>query len=126
MALRRVAGFSWSGNALRAVGSGKLSVAMQRAVRNPRTEKLAKALKVRLHRVWFAPPELSAGDPHTWWGLIATCGLSGRASEGYWCRLFRELNKLLISAPMDPAELGADQHHIVSDNEESNRLLGQL
>ena len=124
--LRHVTGFSWNRKVTRADGSGKLSAITQRAVINRRAKDLAKALKMRLRRLWRAPPDLSIEDPHKWWNLIATAGLSGRASEEAWDKLFAELSELLISVLSDLAELGADQLRIVSDSEESNRLLGRL
>ena len=81
---------------------------------------------MRFRRLRFAPPELSIEDPHKWWNLVATAGLSGRVSGEDWNKLFAELGELLIFAPNDLAKLRADQLHIVSDSEESNRLLGQL
>ena len=106
--LRHVAGFSWNRKVVRAVGSRELSAITRRAVINSRTKEFARALKVRSRRIWFAPPELSVVGPHEWWNLIATSGHSGRASEEAWARLFTELNELLILAPSDLAELGAD------------------
>ena len=58
--------------------------------------------------------------------MTATTGLGGRASEEQWGNLFEELNDILILSPSDLAELGEDQLHIVSDDPDSNRLLGQL
>ena len=111
---------------MRAVGSAKFSAITRRAFGNPCAGEPAKALKVRLRRLPFASPELSGEDPHKWRGLIATAGLSGRASEESRNKLVAELGELLICAPRDLAGLEADQLHIVSDNAESNRLLGQL
>ena len=85
-----------------------------------------KAPKVRIYCIWFAPPELPVGDPHKWWNLFATSGLSGRASEEAWNRLFSALTGLPIFARSDLAELAAGQLHIASDNGESNPSLGQL
>ena len=124
--LRYFAGFSWNGKAMSAVGSATLSATPQRAVRNPRARELARDLKVRLHRIWFAPLGLSVRDPHEWQNLIATSGLSGRASEEDWGNLFTELSKLPFFVLRDLAELGAAQLHIVSDSAEPNRLLGQV
>ena len=56
---------------------------------------------MRAQRLWFAPPELSIADPHRRWNLIATDGLSGRASDEAWNKLFAELCELLIFAPSD-------------------------
>ena len=58
--------------------------------------------------------------------MTAPTGLGGRASEEQWKKLFEELNDILIFSPSDLAELGEDQLHIVSDDPDSNRLLGQL
>ena len=40
--------------------------------------------------------------------------------------LFEELSDILIFVPNDLAELGKDQLHIVSDDPDSTRLVGQL
>ena len=58
--------------------------------------------------------------------MIATTGVGGRASEEQWNKLFEELSDILISAPEYLAELGKDRLHIVSDDPDSNRLIGQL
>ena len=90
------------------------------------TKEFAKKWRAWLHKLWFAPPDLMAEQPRKWWNLIATAGLGGRASEKQRNRFFEELNDILIFAPNDPAELGMDQLHIVSDDPDSNRPLGQL
>ena len=58
--------------------------------------------------------------------MIATAGLGGRAAEERWNKFFEEINEFLIFAPSDLAVLGKDQLRIVSDDPDSNRLLGQL
>ena len=83
-------------------------------------------MKMRLRRLWIAPPELTVEHPHKWRGLIATCSLSGRASEAAWNELPAKPSGLLICAPSDLADLEADQRHIVCDNAEPNRPLGPL
>ena len=88
--LQRVAGFSWNRN-MRSVGSRKLPVITQRSAINQRAKELARALKMRFRRLWFAPPELAIENPRKWWNLVATAGLSGRASGEAWNRLFTEL-----------------------------------
>ena len=65
-------------------------------------------------------------QPRKWWNLIAAAGLGGRDSEERRKKLFEELNDILIFSPTDLAETGKDQIHIVSDDPDSNRLLGQL
>ena len=69
---------------------------------------------------------MSAEDHHTWRNLIATAGLSGRASEEQWRKLLAELKEILIFTRGDLAELGKVQLHIVPEGPQSNRLLGQL
>ena len=69
---------------------------------------------------------LQVTDPRKWWNLIATSGLNNRASEEAWNKLFSELAEMLICAPIDLAELRADQLHIISEDPASNRLLGQI
>ena len=58
--------------------------------------------------------------------MIATAGWGGRTSEEQWNKFFQELNDVLTFAPTHLAELRGDQLHIVSDDPDSNRLLGQL
>ena len=82
--LSHVAGFGWNEKVMGAGGSRNLSAIMQRAAINPRAKELAKALKVRLRRFWFAAPEPSVGDPRKWRNLTATSGPSGRASGEAW------------------------------------------
>ena len=50
----------------------------------------------------------------------------GRASGEAWNKLFAEMSELPACAPIDLAELRADQLNVVSDRGESNRLMGQL
>ena len=83
-ALRHVADCSLNKEVASAAGSRKLSAIMQRAAINPPTEEPAKALEMRFFRLSLAPPYLSIEDPHKWWNLIATAGLSGRAPEEAW------------------------------------------
>ena len=78
--MKLVAGFQWTKRASRGVGAARISVVAQRAMRCPHAKDLARKWRAWLHRVWFAPPELSVEDPHKWWNLIATAGRSGRAS----------------------------------------------
>ena len=66
------------------------------------------------------------GIAHKWRNLDATAGLIGRASEEPWRNCFEELKEIRIFAPSDPEELGKDQHLIVTEDPQSNRLLGQL
>ena len=87
---------------------------------------LGCALKIRFRRPWPAPPYPSVEAPRKWWSLVAACGLTGRASEEAWNRLFAEVKELLIFAPIDLAELEAGRLHIASDSAEPNRLFGQL
>ena len=124
--LRHSAGFSWNRKITGAVGSREPSASVQRAAISSVLQELAEALKTRLRRIWFASLGLSVEEPRKWRNLIATVGVSGRASWAAWTSLRKRLHELLISATIDLAELGADQLHIVSDHEESNRLLAQL
>ena len=61
---RHVAGFAWNRRGIGAAVSAELSAITRRAVRSPRAKALAKALRARLRRRWFATPELSAEDAH--------------------------------------------------------------
>ena len=117
-------GFHWAKQAVKAVGAARISGLAQRAMRLNCARELARKWRAWLHKLWFAPPELTIDQPHKWWNVIATTGLGGRASEEQWGKLFEELNEILIFAPEDLAELGRDQLHIVSDDPDSNRLLG--
>ena len=64
-------------------------------------------------------------DPHKWRNLFATSGLSGRASEEAWNRLFSAPTGLPIFARSDLAELAAGQLHIACDTGEPNPFSGQ-
>ena len=77
--LRRMVGFAWDMACMRAVGANRLPAVPQRAVINPHTKRPARALKLRQHRIWRAPPGLMVDEPRKWWNLIAKAGLSGRA-----------------------------------------------
>ena len=125
-AMKLTLGFRWAKKAIRAVGAAEISGLSQRAMRLNCTKDLAQEWRAWPHKLWFAPPELAAEQPHKWWTLIATKGLGGRASEEQWAKLFEELNDILIFSPTDLAELGKDQLHVVSDDPDSNRLLGRL
>ena len=124
--MRLAMGFQRTKEAIRGVGAARISVAAQRAIRYPRAKDLPIMWRAWLRRMRFAPPELSAADPQKWRNLIATAGLSGGASEEQWRKLLGELKEILILAPSDLAELGEHQLHIVSEDPQSNRLLGQL
>ena len=87
--LRPMAGFQWNKAHMGAVGAERLSAVLQGAVVNPRARQLAQSLKLRLRRIWFAPPKLMVEEPHKWWDLIATAGHNGRASNEAWNRLFQ-------------------------------------
>ena len=87
-----VLGFQWAKNSIKAAGAAKISGLAQRGSRLSCTEYLAKKWRPRLHKLWFAPPELMVEKPHKWWNVIATSGLSGRASEEQWGKLFEENN----------------------------------
>ena len=125
-AMELVLGFNWAKKSIKAIGAARISGLAQRATRLNCTKDLARKWRAWLHKLWFAPPELSVEHPHKWWSIIATTGLGGRASEEQWAKLFAELNEILIFAPDDLSELRKDQLHIVSDDPDSNRLLGQL
>ena len=125
-AMELVLGFNWTKKSIQAVGAAHISGLAQRAMRLNCTKDLARKWRSWLHKLWFAPPELAVEQPHKWWNVIATTGLSGRASEEQWTKLFEELNEILIFSPDDLMELRKDQLHIVSDDPDSNRLLGQL
>ena len=122
----RVAGFGWNKAFVRAIGDNRLSADPQRAAVNPHTKQLARASKLRLRRIWWAPPGLAVDEPHKQWDLIATAGPSGRASNEAWNRLSQEPREILICALSDLAELRADQLHFVLELEESSRLHGRL
>ena len=113
---RRMAGVGSDKSFMRAVGPNRLFAVIQRAVVNRDTKQLAQALKLRLRRIWLPPPELAGEERHRWRNLIATAGLSGRASNEARSRLFTELNEILIFISSDLAELRADQLHIVSEH----------
>ena len=100
-------------------------MAAHRAMRDPHTKDLARKWRAWFRRIWLAPPVLSAVDPRKWWDLIATAGLSGRASKEQRSKLLEELKEVLSFAPSGPAELGKDQLHIMSEGPQSNRLPGQ-
>ena len=125
-AMELVLGFNWTKKSIKAIGAARISGLAQRATRLNCTKDLARKWRAWLHKLWFAPPELSVDHPHEWWNIIATTGLGGRASEEQWTKLFAELNEILIFSPDDLSELRKDQLHIVSDDPDSNRLLGQL
>ena len=116
----------WTKKAIRAVGAAKISGLAQRAMRLSHARQLSKKWRAWLRKLWFAPPGLQVEEPRKWWNLIAATGLGGRAPDEQRNKLFGELNDILIFAPSDLAELGKDQLHIVSDDPDSNRLLGQL
>ena len=119
-------GFHWTKKAIKAVGAARISGLAQRAMRLNCTKELARKWRAWLHKLWFAPPELTVERPHKWWDVTATTGLGGGASEEQWRKLFEELNEIPIFAPEDLAELGKAQLHIVSEDPDSKRLLGQL
>ena len=125
-AMELVLGFNWTKKSISATRAASISGLAQRASRLNCTKDLARKWRAWLHKLWFAPPELSVENPHKWWNIIATTGLGGRASEEQWSKLFAELNEILIFSPDDLSELRQDQLHIVSDDPVSNRLLGQL
>ena len=80
-ATRLMMGFYWNRKAIRAAGAAKISGLAKRAKRFNCTKDLARKWWAWLHKLWFAPPDLTAGQPHKWWNLIATAGLGGQASE---------------------------------------------
>ena len=80
-AMELVLGFYWTKKSNKAVGAAAISGLAQRAMRLNSAKDLAGKWRARLHKLWFAPPELSVENPHKWWNIIATTGLSGRASE---------------------------------------------
>ena len=57
---------------------------------------------------------------------MATAGLSGGASEGDWNKFFGELGGMVICVRGDLARVGARHLCVISENLESNQLLGQL
>ena len=118
-----VLGLHWPKKTIKATGPARISGLAQRATRPNCAEELARKWRAWLHRLWFAPPELSVEHPHKWWNVIATTGVGGRASEEQWNKLFEELNEILIFAPEGLAELGKGQLHMVSDDPDSNRSL---
>ena len=125
-AMRLAMGFQWAKTAIRSVGAARISAAARRAIRRHHAKDLARKWIVWLHRIWLAPPELSAEGLREWWNLVAIGGLSGRASGGQWRKLFEEPKEILIFAPSDLAGLGKVQPHIVSEGPQSYRLLGHL
>ena len=107
-AMRVMAGFSWNQKAPRQVKSDGPPVIMRSDIRDPQTKEFGKALGSSLHAAWFALPELLVGNPLKGWRLIATSGLSSRASEEEWDKLFTELGGRLCGArsrsvPIGPA-----------------------
>ena len=116
----------WAKKAIRAVGAAKISGLAQRAMRLNCARDLAGKWRAWLHKFRFAPPELMVEQPHKWRNVVATTGLGGKALEEQRGKFFEELNDILIFSPSDLAELGKDRPHIVPDDPDSNRLLGQL
>ena len=86
-AMELVLGFNWTKKSIRAVGAARISGLAQRAMRLNCTKDLARKWRAWLHKLWFAPPELSVEHPHKWRNVIATTGLGGRASEEQWTQL---------------------------------------
>ena len=121
-----MAGSHWDKACVRSVRVNRLSAVLSGADINPHAKLFARALKLRLHRIWFAPPELMVEEPRKWRKLIATAGLYGRAPNDAWGRLFEELQEIPILARRDLAEPRTAQLHADSEQKESNRLLGQL
>ena len=80
-AMRLALGFNWTKRAIKAVGAARISGLAQRAMRLNCTRELARKWRAWLHKLWFAPPELTIEQPHKWWNVMATAGLGGRASE---------------------------------------------
>ena len=79
--LRLVVDSSRPRETMREVSAPYFSVVVLRAIRNPSTKDPAGHMGARLHAIWFSPPQLTAGNPHEWWNLIATSWLSGRVPE---------------------------------------------
>ena len=59
-AISTVMASQWPTKAIRNVGAARIFVVAQRAMRRPRTKDLARKWRDWLHRIAFAPPELSA------------------------------------------------------------------
>ena len=125
-AMRLAAGFQPPKKAIRRVVAAGISAAAQRATRCPREKDLARNWRAWLQRIWSAPPELSAEDPRNWRNLVSTAVLGGSASEERRKKLFEELREILMFAPSDIAELGKYQAYIVTEDPQSNCVLGQL
>ena len=125
-AMELALGFHWKKKLIKAVGPARISGLAQRATRLNCTKELARKRRTWQHKLWVAPPELSVEHPHKWRNVRAATGLGGRASEEQWNKLLEELNEILIFSLGDLLELEKDQLHIVSDDPDSNRLLGQL
>ena len=60
-----------------------------------------------------------------WWNLIATPGLSGGASEGGRGKLSEALREMLMCPSEDLAQVGAGKLRLISEDHDSNRLIGQ-
>ena len=61
-AMKLMLGLRWAKKAIRSVGAAEISGLAQRAMRLNCTKDLAQEWRARLHKLWFAPPELAA-DP---------------------------------------------------------------
>ena len=78
--VKLVMGFHWTQKAIKAAGAAKISGLAQRAMRLDCARDLATKWRAWLHKLWFAPPEITVEQPHKWWNVIATTGPGGRAS----------------------------------------------
>ena len=99
-AFKLVCGFEWSRRTIAKVSPHKLSALVQRAVRYEATKELAKKLRTTLRKIWFSTPPIVAEDPHEWWALLASTGISSLANDQIWLALFTDLEGMLISPPV--------------------------
>ena len=77
--------------ALRAAESNKIANIVQSSLRLQAAGDLVTKIRAKLREVWRAPPCLTARDPHPWWDLIASSGLSISTTELEWKRAMQGL-----------------------------------
>ena len=88
-------------------------------------EQLATVSKGRVHSVWQSPPQLATGKARRWWNLMATAGLSSRASDEYWNKFCIQLDDTLISPPGDLNKIGANRIEQVSGDPDTSHMEGK-
>ena len=125
-AFKRVCGFEWSRRTIAKASPRKISALVQRAVRNEATKELAKKLRTTLRKIWFSTPPIVAEDPHEWWALLSSTGISSLANDQIWLALFADLESMLIFSPSDLGAMQLDQLHLSTTDVAKGRLLNQL